>query len=84
MKSSVAYGLCVFLLLAARTDAAAADKVIIGINVMGVDQIGDAQQEALAQQRYHPRVHSFQSAEMRATNITLLWLYPICRWIPSE
>jgi len=34
--------------------------------------------------RCHPRVHSFQPAEVRATNITPLWLYPICRWIPSE
>jgi hypothetical protein len=51
MKYSLPYGLCVFLLLlAARTYAAATDKVIVGVNVMGVDQIGDAQQEALAQQ----------------------------------
>jgi hypothetical protein len=51
MKYSLACGLCVFLLLlAAPTYAASVDKVIIGVNVMGVDQIGDAQQEALAQQ----------------------------------
>jgi hypothetical protein len=30
--------------------AASADKVIVGVNVMGVDQIGDAQQDALARQ----------------------------------
>jgi hypothetical protein len=51
MKSFLASGLCLFLLLlAAPTYAGAADKVIVEVNVMGVDQIGDAQQGALAQQ----------------------------------
>ncbi len=50
MNYSPAYRFCVFLLLAARTHVVAAVKVIVGVNVMGVDQIGDAQQEALARQ----------------------------------
>jgi hypothetical protein len=50
MQNLLAYMLCVLLLLAAPAYAAPADKVIVGVNMMGVDQISDAQQEALAQQ----------------------------------
>jgi hypothetical protein len=41
---------------------AAANKVVVGVNVMGVDQIGDAQQEALAQQLQDNGVKTIRTA----------------------
>jgi hypothetical protein len=62
MKYVLARALCILSLVAAPTWAAATDKVIVGVNVMGVDQIDDAQQEALAQQLQHNGVKTIRTS----------------------
>ena len=54
--------ICVAFLGILAADAAPAQKVIVGVNVMGVDQISESQQEALAQQLQDNGVKTIRTA----------------------